>query len=104
MLLAWYGSLFEVKDLKEKYKNLEEQYYISRNSIEFEVKVAPNLTETWKFDGSTWMKTIRDTAGNVKVAGQQYQLHEFLGYIDELIRMKNSVLELQPIKISKRNS
>ncbi len=80
-----------------KYKNIKEDFYISKSAQESEIEVNNYITETWGFDGLHFKKTVTDSsASDVKIPEAKYSIMEFLAYVDELVRLRDYLIVPRP--------
>jgi len=97
--LAWYGSLFKVKQMEGKYDNFKENLFLSREAIENTIEVNRYITEVWSYDGNSFKKTTEDTSSKgstVKIPPVNMTIEEFLLYTDMQSRLRSFVFQDKP--------
>jgi hypothetical protein len=83
--------------LIEKYKNVKDDFYVTKSSHESTVEVNRYITEAWGFDGNHFKKTTTDTSSSsVKIPEAKFSIEEFLAYVDELMRLRDYLICERP--------
>ena len=80
--------------------NIKIDYFVSTNSHESEIYVSKYVTETWNFDGLVFSKATKDESATTKVPAQTFAIDEFMSYVDELVRMRDYLIQRKPIIIT----
>lgn len=85
-----------MKQLREKYTNYQDDFFITQNKIEVEFFVNRYIDETWSFDGNNVKIVTNNSSSTVKIPDANLSIPEFLSYSDEIARYRASLVEVKP--------
>lgn len=82
--------------MTDKFKDFQDNYFITRNPSETTIGVDRYVTEVWDFDGQYFRKVTENTSATVKIPEQRMSIQEFLTYVDELSKYRDFLIEERP--------